>query len=168
MHHITSLPCSRPSHGSHITPRKGKLLTTLYCPSNLISYLFLLSPSLPPSSHNDHLALPQTCLTTTYRRAFALADPSTWKTLLPKLYPTHHHFIQVSNLTSSEKPCQLAPHPLTLLYFSPEHLLLSEILAVCLLICCLFSPSEYKPHQGRGLALLTIWHIVGIQSIFAE
>lgn len=88
----------------------------------------------------------------------------TWKTLLPKLYPTHHHSTQVSNLTSSEKPCQLAPCPLTLLYFSSGHLLLSKIiLDVYLLICCLSPLSDYKPHRGRGLDLLTIWQTVGIQ-----
>ena len=59
-------------------------------PSNLISYHLPLPHSLTLSSHNDHLAFLQTYLTTTYLRAFALADPFTGKTLPQKLYPTHH------------------------------------------------------------------------------
>lgn len=106
-------------------------------PAPLHSPLHSLQPAtaiVQLSSNAPNHSLPRACV---------LADPSTWKTLFPKLHPTHHHFIEVSNLTSSERPCQLVPRPLTLLYFSSEHLLLSEIiLDVCLLICFLSPPSD--------------------------
>lgn len=113
VHHITSLSCSRPSHSSHLTPRKGKLLTTSYCPSNLISYLSPLSPSLPPSRHNGRLALPQTCLPTIYLRAFAHAEPSTWKTLVLTLpnSPSPHSGLKLHILREALSASHLVPLP---------------------------------------------------------
>lgn len=129
VHHITSLSCSRPSRSSHLTPRKGKLLTTPYCPSNLISCRSLLSPSLPPSRHNDRLALPQTYLTYNLPQGLCTC----WYPQAGKPYSSNFTQLTITSLksqtsiTSSERPCQLAPRPLTLLYFSSEHLLLSEV-----------------------------------------
>ena len=106
-------------------------------PSNLISYHLPLPHSLTLSSHNDHLAFLQTYLTTTYLRAFALADPFTGKTLPQKLYPTHHL-------------CTQAP----LLCFIFLLLLSGLILSVCLLTYLLPDSSlRMSAAPVRGLTL---------------
>lgn len=105
VHHITLLPCSRHSHGSLLTLKKGKLLTIPYCPLNIIS---CLSPLSPHSLHaaTDCLALPQTCLSTTYLRAFVPADlenPSSQT--LPLLHSgLKHHILREALPASTSSP----------------------------------------------------------------
>lgn len=143
-HHIT--PCSKLSWSSHLALRKGKLLAIRHCP--LPHFLPLPTlPSLTPSATAIvQLFLRRVSLQPTLGPLHLLTPP-TWKTLPPKRYPAHHHFVRV------------------LLSCFIFLLILSEIiLGVCLFIHlrCLFPLSEWKLHLGGGLALLTPWHTVNI------